>query len=450
MSFGASVAELEAIAPDPRLWYKHGGAAPADATSIRDLGLLPHAILPLLCLLPASIAAVRFAVRGRYDIAAVALGLVLVSQAYHHCRLSGDGHMSLLATVPSTDASCVDWRKLDMLALMAAIAFVAASAVGLADWRIIAIGATAFPAKAVQLVLLTDDTRYHQIVHTLFWWVFIVVINPLFVRYSIDGSLKSLDAALHPDLRKRDPLPRVIMPFLIAAFCFVAPCAGANFIGDPEIYWPSLWGCHAAIGLSMCGILGAELQSVAEAEAKAREAAAPKADTSAPRRAHQRLAPKGDRKPKELSDKCRKRVSSKLTEIAKELAEQNKEANIAVSKVRVTGNAKVTIIDDGKDAMFFGGEAAGKDDVQWAPKYSLSVELDLGVSYGEAYNAPVRPHTVGGQPDKVTKRRANGHCSFQLTDTKSKQDKAHRNTTAAALHRTADSSAHTSAQSVLP
>ena len=217
MSFGASLSELEAIAPDPRLWYKHGGSVPIQASSIKDLGLLPHAILPLLCLLPAGYAALRFAVRGRYEFSAMAMCLLLAAQAYHHCRLSGQGQLSLLG-VPHTDATCDTWRQVDVLALMSSTSFVAANAVGLADWRVITIAATAFPAKAVHLVMLTEDAKYHQIVHTLFWWVFIVVANPLMARHTLDGGIKNLDSALHPDLRKRDPLPRVIMPFFIATF----------------------------------------------------------------------------------------------------------------------------------------------------------------------------------------------------------------------------------------
>ena len=414
MSFGTSLGDLEAITPDPRLWYKHGGTAPIDASSLRDLGLLPHAILPVLCLLPATIAAVRFAVRGRYDISALATCLTLVSQAYHHCRLSGHDHVGLLGAT-MTDASCDTWRQVDVLALMASFSFVAANVVGLADWRVITIAATAFPAKAVHLVMLTEDTKYHHIVHTLFWWVFIVVANPLMARHSLDGGIKDLDSALHPDLRKRDPLPRVIMPFFIAVACFVAPCAGPNLIGDPSIYWPSMWGCHAAIGLSMCGILGAELQSVADREAAARQAAAPRA--VALRKPHQRLAPRADRKPKELSDKCRKRLSSKLSETGKDLAQAHKEAAIELTKIRVTGNARVEIIADGDEleAKYFGGETPSEDDALWAPSYSLGVEFDIGVSYGEGHGFKFQ--TPQGA-SKVTKKRAKGHCAFNLSQSK--------------------------------
>ena len=34
-----------------------------------------------------------------------------------------------------------------------------AQVVGLADWRVITIAATAFPAKAVHLVMLTEDSK---------------------------------------------------------------------------------------------------------------------------------------------------------------------------------------------------------------------------------------------------------------------------------------------------
>ena len=333
-SLGATIADLEAIAPDPRLWYKHGGAAPVDAESVWDLGLVPHAVLPLLCLLPASVAAVRFIARGRYDIAVVASCVVFVAQAYHHCRLTGEGHLGLLDALPQTDVTCTMWRKVDVLVLMSAMAFVAAHTMGLADLRIIGIACTIFPAKAVHLVLIEDSSRYHAIAHILFWWLFVVVANPLMVRCSMEGGLSSLDAALHPDLRKRDPLRKVVAPFFIGLFCFAAPFLGTNLIGDPEIYWPSLWGCHAALGLTMCGILGAELRSVAEAEASIRAAAAPPEPPTA-RRADHRIAPQGDKKPKEMSGKIRQKVSSALSDVATELAEKHEDANPVFTKVRV-------------------------------------------------------------------------------------------------------------------
>ena len=52
-----------------------------------------------------------------------------------------------------------------------------------------------------------------------------------------------------------------------------------------------------------------------------------------------------------LSDKCRKRLSSKMSELAKEFAEDYKEANIELTKIRVTGNAKVAIIAGGSGAL---------------------------------------------------------------------------------------------------
>jgi len=373
-TLGATLADLEAVAPDPRQWRRLGGKDLSEATSISELGLLPHAVLPLLCVLPALIAALRYLRRGRYGFALAAAAAVVPALPYHFCRLAGEGQLGLGAAT----LDCTAWRKLDVLALFFMLTFLAATAVGLADSRMVSVACLLY-AKAVYMVL-DAATRYHQLVVTLCWSLLIVVVNPLIARHSMPGGITDLNTALHPDLRGRAPVPRVLVPWLVAVICFALPCAGPNFVvSDPKLYWPSVWACHAAVGLSSCGILGAEVQSERDARAKARRR---KAEAARPaRKAPHRLAPAG--KPKEQSGMARRRVSAELTRIATVLAEEHEHAAISATKVRVTGQAKVAgqpqQAGSRRKTM---GQPVSKADLEWSPQYRLAVELDLGKRHG--------------------------------------------------------------------
>ena len=429
-TLGATLADLEAVAPDPRQWRRLGGKDLSEATSISELGLLPHAVLPLLCVLPALIAALRYLRRGRYGFALAAAAAVVPALPYHFCRLAGEGQLGLGAAT----LDCTAWRKLDVLALFFMLTFLAATAVGLADWRMVSVACLLY-AKAVYMVL-DAATRYHQLVVTLCWSLLIVVVNPLIARHSMPGGITDLNTALHPDLRGRAPVPRVLVPWLVAVICFALPCAGPNFVvSDPKLYWPSVWACHAAVGLSSCGILGAEVQSERDARAKARRR---KAEAARPaRKAPHRLAPAG--KPKEQSGMARRRLSAELTRIATGLAEEHQHAAISATKVRVTGQAKVAgqpqQAGSRRKTM---GQPVAKADLEWSPQYRLAVELDLGKRHGnyrlclEAHrpeddgracvtgvsyadgSAPLRSLEGGGDASK--RRRAQGHCKFELRD----------------------------------